>query len=310
MAIKTIGCSTGGTGTNRKVSRLQALSESKTHCESEGEIDEAVQTGSMKETMAKGRFAVRDSGVQTPALDRALALLEYISAQSGGVTAAQIRSALGFSANLVFRLTKALMVHGYIERDLTGGGFLLSQKMLMLAQPKKEERSLGQIAWPTLCWLRDMTGESAHIGVRAGLECVVLERVIGLHLFKFYVEAGARGPLHAGAPGKTMLAWLPVDELRRTLKEMPFNSVTKHTITSKDDFEQELQAVKKKGYAMDLGETLEGLHCLGAPIWNAEGRVCAAVWITSPAPRLDKAAELQHAPMVIEAAKRISDVLK
>ncbi|NBV85931.1 MAG: IclR family transcriptional regulator [Verrucomicrobia bacterium] len=274
---------------------------------------EAVSSANManeKKAVAKGSVAVRDSGVQTPALDRALALLEYISAQSEGVTAAQIRSALGFSANLVFRLTRALMVHGYIERDLTGRRFLLSQKMLMLAQPKKEERSLGQMAWPTLCWLRDRTGESAHIGIRAGFECVVLERVIGLHLFKFYVEAGARGPLHAGAPGKAMLAWLPEEELRRTLKEMSLGPLTKHTITSKEDFERELQEVKKKGYAMDLGETLDGLHCLGAPIWNAEGRVCASVWITSPAPRLDKAAELEHAPVVIEAANRISDILK
>ena len=55
---------------------------------------------------------------------------------------------------------------------------------------------------------------------------------------------------------------------------------------------------------------LDGLHCLGAPIWNAEGRVCASVWITSPAPRLDNAAEHRHAPAVIEAAKRISHALK
>jgi DNA-binding IclR family transcriptional regulator len=263
-----------------------------------------------KEAVATEGFAVRDSGVQTPALDRALALLEFISAHSEGVTAAQIRTELGFSANLVFRLTKALVVHGYIERDLTGGRFLLSQKMLTLAQPKKEERSLGQIAWPTLCWLRDMTGESAHIGIRVGLECIVLERVIGLHLFKFYVEAGARGPLHAGAPGKVMLAWLSDEELRRTLKEMSFEALTPHTITSRETFEQQLQEVKKKGYAMDLGETLEGLHCLGAPIWNAEGRVCAAVWITSPAPRLGIPVEREHAPKVIEAARRISEILK
>ncbi|MEI6712260.1 MAG: IclR family transcriptional regulator [Verrucomicrobiota bacterium] len=310
MAIKTGYMSTGGDGAKRKNSLFQTSSDSKSGSELKGESDGGGEVNDNEEGGVKEGFAVRDSGVQTPALDRALALLEYISAQSEGVTAAQIRSALGFSANLVFRLTKALMVHGYIERDLSGGRFVLSQKMLMLAQPKKEERSLGQIAWPTLCWLRDMTGEAAHIGIRAGLECVVLERVIGLHLFKFYVEAGARGPLHAGAPGKAMLAWLPEDELRRTLKEMSLTALTKHTITSKEEFHRELQAVKKKGYAMDLGETLEGLHCLGAPIWNAEGRVCASVWITSPAPRLDKAAELGHAPAVIEAASRISQALQ
>jgi DNA-binding IclR family transcriptional regulator len=185
---------------------------------------------------------------------------------------------------------------------------MLSQKLLQLAQPKREERSLGQLAWPILCWLRDATGESAHIGIRSGFECVVLERAIGLHLFKFYVEAGARGPLHAGAPGKVLLAWLPAAELAGILAEMPFEGLTANTITSQVGFARHLEEVREKGYAMDRGETLEGLHCLGAPVWNAEGRVVASVWITSPAPRLGEAAAREHAPFVIEAARRISAV--
>ena len=259
---------------------------------------------------ASSEFTVRDSGVQTPALDRALALLEFISAHTDGVTTAEIRVALKFSANLTFRLTKALTVHGYIERDDSGSRFLLTQRLLSLAQPKKEERSLGQLAWPVLCWLRDATGESAHIGIRSGWDCVVLERAIGLHPFKYYVEAGARGGLHSGAPGKVMLAWLQEAELKRTLQEIPLEPVTKHTIVRRDAFADELEKTRKTGYALDHGETLEGLNCLGAPVWDREGRACAAVWITAPVPRLTPEKEQLLAPLVIEAGKRISELLK
>jgi DNA-binding IclR family transcriptional regulator len=262
-----------------------------------------------KKKTTASEVLVRDSGVQTPALDRALALLEFISAHSEGVTTTEIREGLGFSANLVFRLTKALVVHGYIERDLNGTRFLLTQKLLSLAQPKREERSLGQIAWPVLCWLRDVTGESAHLGIRSGWECVVLERAIGPHLFKYYVEAGARGPLHAGAPGKAMLAWLPEEELKRTLREMPLPKVTSNTILSREALGRELLEVRQKGYAMDRGETLEGLFCLGAPVWDGEGRVCASVWITAPEPRLDEVSVRRDAPLVIEAGRRIGAML-
>lgn len=255
-------------------------------------------------------FEVRDSGVQTPALDRSLALLEFISAHSEGVTTGEIREALGFSANLVFRLTKALSVHGYVERDLSGARFLLTQKLLTLVQPKKEERSLSQLSWETLRRLRDSTGESAHIGIRSGMDCVVLERVIGLNLFKYYVEAGARGPLHAGAPGKVMLAWLPEAELELVLSQMELKRLTDATITSKRAFAAQLKEVRSKGYAMDLGETMDGLRCLGAPVFDAEGRVCASVWITAPTPRLNAEAEQRNAPLVIEAGRRISELLR
>jgi DNA-binding IclR family transcriptional regulator len=255
-------------------------------------------------------FAVRDSGVQTPALDRALALLEFISAHTEGVTTGEIRSALKFSANQTFRLTKALTVHGYVQRDESGTRFLLTQRLLSLAQPKKEERSLGQLAWPTLCWLRDATGESAHIGIRSGWDCVVLERAIGPHLFKFYTEAGARGPLHAGAPGKIMLAWLP-EALRKTmLQEIPLEPVTANTIVRRETFAAELEKIRQTGYALDHGETLEGIHCVGAPVWDVEGQACASVWITAPAPRLTPEKEQLFAPLVIEAGKRISELLK
>ncbi len=139
---------------------------------------------------------------------------------------------------------------------------------------------------------------------------MVLERVIGLSLFKYYVEAGARGPLHAGAPGKVMLAWLPGAELELLLSQMELTALTDATITSKIAFAEHLQEVRRKGYAMDLGETLEGLRCLGAPVFDAEGRVCASVWITAPSPRLNKEAEQRHAPLVMEAGRRIGELLR
>lgn len=252
---------------------------------------------------------VRDSGVQTPALDRALALLEFISAHPEGVTQTDIRKGLGFTGNLVFRLTKALVVHGYVEREEPGPRFILSRKLLSLAQPKREERSLVQLAREAMRWLRDATEESAHIGVRSGLECIVLDRVVGPNPFKCYVEAGAHGPLHAGAPGKVLLAFLPPKELEATLRQMPLVALTPHTITSRTAFAKHLAEVRQKGYAMDLGETVEGHHCLGAPIFDADGRPLASIWITAPAPRLSEADGEKVAPAVIKAAQMIAEAL-
>ena len=253
---------------------------------------------------------VHDSGVQTPALDRALALLEYISVHGDGVTQVEIRKGLGFSANLVFRLTKALVAHGYVDREEPGPRFVLSRKLLTLAQPKREERSLVQLAREPMRWLRDATSESAHIGIRSGFECIVLDRVVGLHPFKCYVEAGAHGPLHAGAPGKVMLAFLPANELEETLRQMPLAAITPHTITSRAALAKHLAEVRQQGYAMDLGETVEGHHCLGAPVFDADGHPLASIWITAPTPRLSAADGKLRAPHVIRAAQMVTEALR
>lgn len=253
---------------------------------------------------------VLDSGAQTPALDRAIGLLEFISTHPEGVTSSEIRAALGFSANLVFRLTKALLAHGYIERIAPIGNYALSRKMLTLSQPRREERSLVQLAWEPLRWLRDVTGESSHIGVRSGFECIVLDRVIGPNPFKCYVEAGARGPLHVGAPGKVMLAWLPEPELAGILSVMPLPRLTPRSITSREKLATHLHKVRQQGYALDLGEGIEGHHCIGAPVFDLENRPLASVWITAPAPRIQKSDQTRLAPHVMEAARRITAELK
>jgi len=79
---------------------------------------------------------VRDSGHQTPALDRALAMLEYISAHPEGVTRQDMKEGLGFSTNLIFRLTRALLAHGSVERQDPGRRLVLTRKMLAMSQPQ------------------------------------------------------------------------------------------------------------------------------------------------------------------------------
>jgi DNA-binding IclR family transcriptional regulator len=252
---------------------------------------------------------VRDSGCSTPALDRALALLELVSAYPGGITQSEIRAMLGFSANLVFRLTKSLVGHGYLECNPQTRRFILTGKLLSLAQPRSEDRSLVEMAQEPMRWLRDATGESVHIGIRSGFECIVLDRVVGPNLFTCYVEAGAHGPLHSGAPGKVMLAWLQEDELDATLKQMTLSAVTPNTITSRVAFAKHLKMVRNLGYATDFGETLLGHHCLGAPVFDSENRPIASIWITAPAARLNEDDVVRQAPAVVKAAGRLTSLI-
>ena len=253
---------------------------------------------------------VRDSGHQTPALDRALAVLEFISAHPEGVTRQEIKDGLGVTANLVFRLTRSLLAHGYVSLQEPGRRLVLTRRMLAMSQPKRDERSLVQLAYEPMRWLRDCTGESAHVGVRVEHDCLVLDRVIGTQPFKCYVEAGTMGPLHAAAPGKVMLAWLPPAELDTFLADYPFRAVTSATITSRRAFADQLRIARQQGYALDLGETMNGLHCLGAPILDANDRPIASLWITALAPRLTEADGERLAPAVIRAAQMVTEVLR
>lgn len=107
-----------------------------------------------------------------------------------------------------------------------------------------------------------------------------------------------------------MLACLPPDELHETLRRMPLETLTPHTITSRTEFAKHLAQVRQQGYALDLGETVEGHHCLGAPVFDADERPLASIWITAPTPRLNAADGKRLAPHVIKAAQMITEALR
>ena len=257
---------------------------------------------------AAPRSPIDDSGFSTPSLDRALAVLECIGQHPQGISLSEIVEKLGVSMNFVYRVAQSLAAHGYAHRDAEKR-FRIGAKMLLLCQPVHDDVPLAEAALPALRWLSEATGEAAHLGMLSGHEGIVLERVIGRALIKFYVERGTRFPIHTSAPGKVILAFQPEAERERTIAGMKFERFQPWTISNRQDFLACLETVRAKGYAVDAGEHLEGHHCLGAPIFDATGEAIASLWITGPSQRLSEERMLKLAPVVKEAARMASSVL-
>ena len=254
------------------------------------------------------RSAIDDSGFSTPSLDRALAVLECIGQHPQGISLSEMVEKLGVSMNFVYRVAQSLAAHGYAQRDAEKR-FRIGAKMLRLCQPVHDDVPLAEAALPALRWLSEETGEAAHLGMLSGSEGIVLERVIGRALIKFYVERGTRFPIHTSAPGKVIVAFLPEAERERTIAGMKFERFQPWTIANRRDFLQCLEAVRAQGYAVDAGEHLEGHHCLGAPIFDASGEAIASLWITGPSQRLSEERMAKLAPVVMKAGQMVSAAL-
>jgi DNA-binding IclR family transcriptional regulator len=256
----------------------------------------------------KPTSSVPDSGFSTPSLDRALAILRCLGGASGGLTLSEIAERLGLTVNFVYRVTQSLLAHGYVVRDAEKR-FSVGAQLLALCQPVVDDVPLTEAALPAMRWLSEQTGEAAHLGIISGFEGIVLERVIGRALIKFYVERGTRFPLHTSGPGKVMLAFMPMAERDSILAGMKFERFHPWTISNRKDFLQCLAGVREQGWAADLGEHLEGHNCLGAPILDGDGNAMAALWISGPGQRLSEERIETLAPVVRQAAAMVTTTL-
>lgn len=241
-----------------------------------------------------------------PAVDRTLDILERLSAHPEGQTLSELSSALDVPTNAVFRITAALKTRGYIDRDEASKRYTLTNKFLTITQPRCQEKSLVELALPSMRELRNTTRETVQIGVLSGMEGVILEQVESSYPLRIAVDIGLRFKLYNNAPGKLLLAHMPENQRAEAIRKMDLEACTPRTITDRGELLRECQRIVQCGYSTDYGEADEGIHCIAAPLFGRHNKVDTVLWISGPSRRLPKDEFADKAQFVMAAARKIS----
>nr|BFE87929.1 hypothetical protein GCM10020093_105300 [Planobispora longispora] len=91
---------------------------------------------------------------------------------------------------------------------------------------------------------------------------------------------------HSTAVGKVLLADRPDAEVTSLVERTGMPRRTANTITDLSSMLTELERVRDRGYAMDLGEEELGVHCLAVGVRDGS-RTVAAMSVSGPAERID-----------------------
>jgi DNA-binding IclR family transcriptional regulator len=233
----------------------------------------------------------KSSGVGV--LDKAAVVLSALEA--GPATLAQLVASTQLARPTAHRLAVALEHHRLVSRDMQGR-FVLGPRLVELAAAAGEDRLLAA-AGPVLAAVRDHTGESAQLYRRQGdaRVCVAAaERPVGL---RDSIPVGSTLTMLAGSAAQVLLAWEEPDRLHRGLQGANFTATM-------------LSGVRRRGWAQSVGEREAGVASVSAPVRGPSGRVVAAVSVSGPIQRLSRQPGRMHAPAVVAAANRLSEVLR
>jgi DNA-binding IclR family transcriptional regulator len=253
-------------------------------------------------TGSNGASVATESESQAPALQRGLAVLEFLAGREEGATLSEIGAALGLSPASSFRLTGVLEDSGYVLREEASRRFRLSRKLLRLGQPQHEGRSLVESCLPAMREVLAQTGETVQLCCLAEHECVMIEQLPSTHPFKYIVDLGSRPPIHCCAPGKAMLAYLPEPALGATLAATTFTAHTPRTLATPEALVESFGKIRERGFAVDQGEHFEGIHCVAAPLLDRHGHPVAAITIAGPSTRIQARRFTEYGRIMKQAA--------
>lgn len=240
--------------------------------------------------------------------ERALSLLDVLADNGGHMRLSDLAEAATLNISTVSRLLGALERAGLVERDQDSGRYRLGLKLLRLAQAVLDQAPLPEMANPILARLMEATGETATLCVLHDDGAVVVARAECTSPLRSVARIGDQGPLYCTAHGKAILATMPAAAVERILAAgMP--PLTDLTITTPAAMAAELERVRGRGYALDLGEREPGLVSIAAAVYDAAGRAVGTCGVSGSQQRMADEAIPGLAAEVASAAAHLSDRL-
>lgn len=218
--------------------------------------------------------------------ERVLAILEYLGRFSRGQSASEIARGLSLPVNTVGRITETMTTRGWLYRREDDRRFVLTNRVADLTRPQVNDKSLTICSWDALRNLRDRIGETTQLVVMIEAKCLILEQCVSDQPIKVSGKVGMRVPCYSCAPGKSILAELPEEELEDYLKKVSLKKFTPRTLSTSSSLKNELQRVRESGFAFDLAEGLEGIHCVSAVILDDYQYPVGAITAIGPAFRM------------------------
>jgi len=239
---------------------------------------------------------------------KAIDILQLFSPNEPRLSLAEIASRLDLPKSTAHNLLRTLLSRGLVEK-VDSDHYALGTAIISLTQAVRINVELRDRAAPLLREMADASRESVLLSVKDGDYILYIYAVESPRRLMARTAVGDRVPMHCTAIGKAILAFLPPSEVAEIVDRVGLPASTAATITNLDDLWVELEATRQRGYSIDCQEHEPSTFCVGAPIYNASGRVIAACSISGSDPEIIGSRRDQLSQRVMQTAREISRFL-
>ncbi|SET02854.1 IclR family transcriptional regulator [Thorsellia anophelis] len=225
---------------------------------------------------------------QIKSLSKALIVLEYLANYPDGLSLHQLSQELGMTKPTLHRILSTFEETGYVSQLNPSRDYQLTMKLLHIGHSALNSNVLGLIK-PYLFNLLNETQETINFLTFNADSIIFKEKLEPINAaFRTRTYVGLHLPMYCSAAGKCYLAYsskrVRDDYWQRNASAMV--ALTENTILDQTKFFNELEKIKKQGYALDDEENEAGISCIAKPILNKQGMPIYAISISTLTPRM------------------------
>jgi len=239
-------------------------------------------------------------------LTRGLAILKLFNSERPSLSLVEIAELLGVSRTVPYRLLYTLESVGYLRQNKTTKRYELTPKVLELGFAYLNSMELTEIAQPYLEELRDEYNVSCHLSILDGTEVVYIGTATLRGVTAINVNIGMRIKAYSVANGRVLLAYKDNEYIERHFDKENITIGADDKVVDYATFKNDLDKVRKQGYAISSGEFLPSISSIAVPVFGKDNAAIASINIVATDDVLNK---LQSDGKVLKDLQSISEDL-
>jgi len=242
-------------------------------------------------------------------VERALQILTLFSLRNPVLGVTEISRALDLSKGTVHGLIRTLLKQGFLQQDFPTRKYRLGLKIYELGNILAGTLEINQKAAGPIHQLSKITQRICRVAIWDGDAMIITSEVHPRPRGVLPHHFGPRVHAYCSGMGKAVLAYLDAPALEAFIKRTSFEPFTEKTYTNAQQLLEDLELTRKRGYAVDFEEAVQGLGCIGAPVFQSDGQVAGAVSISGSVQKITGERMDFFAEELIKTAAQISSYM-
>lgn len=242
-------------------------------------------------------------------LIKGINIYEIIGASEQPLTLTEINEICGYGLSTTHRFLDTLVSRGFVSKNESDNKYSLGIQSLVLGNKALTKFGSEAKIQEILQNLSNECHETVKLACLRKKSIIYLGVVESRSMLRSVKRIGDEGPAHCTSMGKLLLAFLPVEHRELILKSLnPLEKLTENTITSMDLLRENLNEIRRLGYAIDREEFELGLLGIAIPITHNSNGVQAALSISGPESRFTEQNAIKLLPKMQETAQLLSQL--
>jgi IclR family transcriptional regulator, acetate operon repressor len=253
--------------------------------------------------------AGRQPAYPITSVDNALRLLMQFRSQPR-VRLSEAAEHLGVALSTAHRLMAMLAYHGFVRQDQDTRAYVAGPALVEIGLAAVRQLDIRMHARPVLEGLAADLGETVHLAVLEGGNIRYIDAVESSHALRVAARTGSVLAATCTASGKALLAALPDGEVAALFPDdSSLVALTVKSITTRSGLLKELDAVRKRGFALNREESEEDVASVAVPVPGPRGVPVAAMVVSGPVSRMTDGTARTIGGRLRDEAARLSNLL-